>query len=75
MLTIHSPKFSVGKTEFTKNSPTFRHKRAPSATDNYTVESNPKGTGDSPAKLSEGRKRKSEHGFLPKHNSREKGTK
>jgi len=58
MLTIHSPKFSTGKTEITKNSPTFRSKRAPSAQDTYTLESKSK-VGDSPTKLSEGRKKKS----------------
>lgn len=37
MITIHSPKFSTGKTEITKNSPTFRAKRAPSVTDSYST--------------------------------------
>lgn len=76
MLTIHSPKFSVGKTELTKNSPCFKHKRAPSATDNYTLDSYPKATADSPAKLSEDRKRKSTHepSIIPRPSSKEKGT-
>ena len=59
MITIHSPKFSTGKTEITKNSPTFRGKRAPSVTDSYSTESMPKITSESPAKLSADRKRKS----------------
>lgn len=79
MLTIHSPKFSVGKTEITKNSPTFRHRRVPSAQDHYTVESHPKALAESPAKLSEGRKKKSQletntTTLAHKHSSKDKGT-
>lgn len=35
MIRLQSPKFSTAKAEITKNSPTFRGKRAPSVTDSY----------------------------------------
>lgn len=38
MLTLQSPKFSTSKAEITKNSPSFRGKRAPSVTDSYSIE-------------------------------------
>ncbi len=59
MITIHSPKFSTGKPEITKNSPTFRSKRAPSVLDNSCTDSMPKLIAESPSKLSVDRKRKS----------------
>lgn len=59
MITIHSPKFSTGKPEITKNSPTFRGKRAPSITENYCTDSMPRMIAESPSKLSADRKRKS----------------
>ena len=51
MLTLQSPKFSNAKAEITKNSPTYRSKRAPSATDSYSGEYKQRTTAESPAKL------------------------
>lgn len=75
MLTIHSPKFSTGKTEITKNSPTFRQKRAPSLLENYAVESRPKLEGDSPAKLKRRSRLDSHPGSILSRPSKDKGAK